>query len=379
MHLNPALSRRSRAATLFAALAATTLLAAGCGGDDDTTSAAATPSTASTAGQQAADANLGAVKDYLLEHTTLLVSETGKLRTQAEGYYELAKAADFDYAKLLKDKGPEVAAFLKESQATFRAANPAYEQAEGVVAGVPVLADYDVILDAGSDGSDPESAVPFSIKTPAGKTFKQPGNFFFLLESSLFNTEPKFAAKGVEPDVDGDGKVEFGEALPDADFYVAAARDFEKNAKELDAASKKWQPAPADAFTAVVVMTPTMSEYFEAWKNSRFIAGGKASEKGFVATSRLSDITDILSGLVLVYGSIEPVIAGADKAQADQTGRALTDLRDFAADLRDAESKGKTFTAEDAETLGGDAQTRAEAIAGQVSQAAGKLGIKLED
>ena len=100
---------------------------------------------------------------------------------------------------------------------------------EGVVAGVPSLADYDVIIDAGGDASDPENAVPFSIKTPDGKTFKQPGNFNYLIETSLFGTEPKFAAKGVEPDLDGDGKVEFGEALPDADFYVAAARDFEKH------------------------------------------------------------------------------------------------------------------------------------------------------
>ena len=44
-------------------------------------------------------------------------------------------------------------------------------------------------------------------------------------------------------------------------------------------------------------MTPTMSEYFEAWKNSRFVAGEKASEKAFVAASRLQDITDILGGL----------------------------------------------------------------------------------
>ena len=48
-------------------------------------------------------------------------------------------------------------------------------------------------------------------------------------------------------------------------------------------------------------MTPTMSEYFEAWKNSRFIAGAEAEEKGFVATSRLQDIRDILGGIVLIY------------------------------------------------------------------------------
>ena len=44
-------------------------------------------------------------------------------------------------------------------------------------------------------------------------------------------------------------------------------------------------------------MTPTMSEYFEAWKNSRFVAGAKAEEQGFVAASRLQDIADILGGL----------------------------------------------------------------------------------
>ena len=92
-----------------------------------------------------------------------------------------------------------------------------------MVAGVPSLADFDVIIDAGGDKSDPENAVPFSIRTPAGKTYEQPGNFFFLLETSLWGTEQRFAAKGVKPDLDGDGKVGFGEALPDADFLVAAA------------------------------------------------------------------------------------------------------------------------------------------------------------
>ena len=39
---------------------------------------------------------------------------------------------------------------------------------EGVVAGVPSLADYDVIIDAGSDASDPESAVPFDLEDAGG-------------------------------------------------------------------------------------------------------------------------------------------------------------------------------------------------------------------
>jgi hypothetical protein len=86
---------------------------------------------------------------------------------------------------------------------------------------VPTLADYDVIIDAGGDASDPESAVPFSIKTEDGKTFKQPGNLFFLVESALYGTESKWSAKG---DVDGDGKVAFGEALPGAALLPRGAQ-----------------------------------------------------------------------------------------------------------------------------------------------------------
>jgi hypothetical protein len=363
-------SRLRRAGTALAAIVARA--AAGCGGDDK----GATTTQTSVA---ATGADLGAIKDYLLAHTQRLVTDTGTLRTDAEAYYALAKGADFDYGKLLADKRDEVAASVKKIQDDFAEANPAYEEMEGVVAGVPTLADFDVIIDAGGDASDPENAVPFSVKTPAGRTFRQPGNFNYLVETSAFGTEPKFAAKNVEPDLDGDGKVEFSEALPDADFLVAAARDFESSAKELDAAARKWTPTPQDAFTALVVMTPTMSEYFEAWKNSRFIAGDKAQEKAFVVASRLQDIADILGGLNLVYKNVEPSIAKVDSQQASQTGASLQKLQSFAERLREQEAGGRRFTAQDADTLGGEAQDQAEAIAGQVTQAAGQLGIELED
>jgi hypothetical protein len=355
---------------ILPALAIGGVLLAGCGGSDDKT----TPTPAA----ERPSANLAPVKDYLLEHTTQLKTDVAALRRHAEAYYGMAKATSFDYSKLLQTRRADVEKFVKGAQKGFADANPAYEQMEGVVAGVPSLADYDVIIDAGGDASDPENAVPFSIKTPDGRTFKQPGNFNFLIETSLFGTEPKFAARGVKPDLDGDGKVEFGEAMPDANFYVAATRDFERNVNELDAAARKWQPTPQDAFTALVVMTPTMSEYFEAWKNSRFVAGDKATEKAFVVASRLQDIADILGGLNLIYESVKPQIASVSSAQAGQTGQSLESLHDFAARLRDEESGGRRFSADEAETLGSEAQGRAEAIAGQISQAAGKLRIPLE-
>jgi hypothetical protein len=243
---------------------------------------------------------------------------------------------------------------------------------------VPELSDFDVIIDAGADGSDPENAVPFDVEVEDGRVLKQPGNFFFLTETSLFGTKREFQARGVEPDLDGDGKVAFGEAVPDAKLVSAVARDFAAQAKALDAAARAWKPERADALQALVTMTPTMSEYFGQWKVSRFIAGAKAEEQSFAAASRLQDIEDILSGLVLIYDNVEPAVAEADAAQADQTGRDLKRLRDFAADLHARERAGKRFSAEEADTLGAEAQQRAEAIAGQVSQAAAQLGIELE-
>jgi Imelysin len=369
MH-RPALARRIALALALCALA---LSAAACGDDDSS------DDSASTTERTARGADLAAIKDYLLEHTERLTRDTGKVRANAEEYYELAKSADFDYARLLQDNRPRVRRLVREAQRAFASANPSYEEMEGVVAGVPSLAEYDVIIDAGSDASDPENAVPFDLKTPGGRTFEQPGNFNFLIETAAFGTEPKFQAKGVKADLDGDGKVTFPEALPDADFVLAAATDFVKYAKELDASAKKWEPTLEDAFTAVVVMTPTMSEYFEAWKNSRFVAGNKAEEKSFVATSRLSDIRDILGGIVLIYANIQPSIDKVNAEQAKQTKVDLDNLHQFAGRLLSEEEGGKKFTASDADTLGSEAQRNAEAIAGQVSQAAGQLGLKLEN
>jgi hypothetical protein len=358
---------------VLVALALLALVVSACGGEDEPTAAKtqATPASAQSA-------DLGAIKAYLLDHTQRLVTSVDTLNTDAQAYYDLAESTDFDYAELLKTKRADVQAAVTKLQEDHIKANPDYEEMEGVVAGVPELADFDVIIDAGSDGSDPESAVPFSFKTQDGREFKQPGNFFALVETSAFGTEPKFVAKGATPDLDGDGKVAFPEALPDAQFMLAATTEFAKYAKELDTAAKAWEPKMEDAFTAVVVMTPTMSEYFAAWKNSRFIAGNKAEEKGFVATSRLSDIRDILGGIVLIYDNIKPSIEAGDRDGAEQTATQLKDLHEFAGRLLTEEQGGKRFSAEDADTLGSDAQSRAEAIAGQVSQQAGKLNLKLE-
>ena len=347
---------------------AAAVFVAGCGDDEEPAPAAI----------DASGGDLAAIKDYLTEHSAALAEQTEILKESGERYYELAEAADFDYDALLREDGDEVAELLAESKEAFEVANPSYEEMEGIVAGVPRLAQYDVDIDAGSDASDPESAVSFSLERPDGEVLKQPGNLFFITETSLFGTNPDFLAKSSQ-DVDGDGKEEFGEGVPDANTYVAAVREFDEQADSLDADAQAFEPTPSDAFTAITVMTPTMSEYFEAWKNSRFIAGEDATELGFVAASRLADIADILEGIVFTYEEIEPQIADESPQQAKQTGTALRDLLAYVEEIRDREEAGEEFTAEQADTLGSEAQSQAEAVAGQVAQAAQRLGIELQE
>ncbi len=358
---------RAHLALSLAALALAVPIA-GCGDSDEET----------TAGDATA-AELAPVKAYLTDHSAELVEQVEALQANADEYYELAESVDFDYGRLLAEHGEEVEQLLSESKDVFVVANPAYEEMEGIVAGVPRLAQYDVDIDAGSDASTPEDAVSFSLTTPDGKTLKQPGNLFFLTETALYGTNPDVAAKGTKPDVDGDSKVEFGEGLPDANIYKATLDEFAAQAQSLDEDAQEFEPTPSDALTSIVVMTPTMSEYFEAWKNSRFIAGEDAEEEGFVATSRLSDIADILGGILVTYDGIEPTIAAENPQQAKQTRKELRSLVEFASELRDREAEGEKFSAKQADALGAQAQAQAEAIAGQVTQAAKQLDIELQE
>jgi hypothetical protein len=355
---------------VLATMALAAPVAAGCGDSD---------SSEETASAEASATQLEPVKGYLTDHSAELAKQVEALKQDADDYYALAESVDFDYRRLLDEHQPEVEEILNRSKESFVIANPAYEQMEGIVAGVPRLAHYDVDIDAGSDASTPEDAVSFTLTTPSGKELKQPGNLFFLTETALYGTNPDVLAKGVKNDVDGDGKVEFSEGLPDADTYKATLDEFEEQAKSLDADAKAFEPTPSDALTAIVIMTPTMSEYFEAWKNSRFIAGDDATEEGFVAASRLQDIADILGGILVTYDGIEPMIAAENPQQAKQTRKELEELVDFASDLRDREADGEKFTAKQADALGAQAQAQAEAIAGQVTQAAKQLDIELQE
>lgn len=327
--------------------------------------------------QPAEAADLSGIKEYLLGKAADLQAASDALKTAADDYYAQAQAVGFDYAALWAADPAKVTIAIDQARAAWMEASPNYEQMEGIVAGVPTLADYDVILDAGASvEEDPEGAVPFDLTLPDGRVFAQPGNLFGVLESTLWGTYADFSS-GVEADLDGNGEIGFGEVLPDANVLKGAADLTNSYVTELGAASEAWEPTESDAFTALVVMVPTMSEYFESWKNSRFVAGEASTQRDFVMISRLSDIQDILSSLQVVYAEVKPRVASFDATQAEQIETNLADLKAFVSGVYAEEQGGKQFTAEEADLLGAEAQDRATAIAGQVAQVAAALNIEI--
>src|SRR5688500_6215436 len=91
--------------SILALVACLAAFASACGGDDEPN--ASTESTPA-ATQAAQTANLDAIKTYLLDHSQRLVTSTEKLQSDAQAYYDLAKAEDFDYGALLEGKREDV-------------------------------------------------------------------------------------------------------------------------------------------------------------------------------------------------------------------------------------------------------------------------------
>jgi hypothetical protein len=324
-------------------------------------------------------ADLDAIKTYLVENVNRLQENTARLEEAGLDYYALAEAAGFDYEALWTNQRAAVASALLHARDAWLVASPLYEQVEGVVAGVPSLSEFDVILDAGASGAeDPEGGVPFDLTLRDGRVLERPGNLFGVLEGTLWGTREDYSS-GVQADLNLNSTLDFGDALPDANVLLAAAETTNQYATDLVAASDAWQPTVEDAFTALVVMVPTMSEYFGSWRDSRFVLGDASTQADFVVISRLSDIEDILGGLSVIYDSVSPMVAGVDSAQADQIRQDLTDLQTYVSDLYTQEQGGRVFTPEEADVFGSEAQDRAQAITGQIAQVAALLNVELPE
>lgn len=352
----------------FLVLPAVAVLIAGCGSED------------TDPGSDVPDTGLTAVKSYLTDHTADLADAATRIEAAAETYYGLAKSNGFNYRKLMKQDCKAVGAALGDARNAYIRANPYYEEMEAIIAGIPRMAQYHTDIDGGTDASVPENAVSFNLKLRDGTVLKQPGSLFFLLETSLFGTNDELVVEGVKPDLDCDGKARFGEGLPEAATLRSVAGEFSRQADDLDADAQEIVISESDAFTVVAIVTPTMDSFFDQWKRSSFVAGqGRQEEPAFVATSRLSDIADVLTGVSFTYDEIRPLIAAEDEDRAEVIAAGIDDLLARAENLRDREAAGEKFTSTEAEDLGAEMQLRAERIADQVTRAAADAGIEIQE
>ncbi|MCB8943242.1 MAG: EfeM/EfeO family lipoprotein [Ardenticatenaceae bacterium] len=325
------------------------------------------------------EADLTAVKQYALDNAQQMKQGTTNLLTAAQAYYDLAASSGFDYQAMWDNNTTEAAQLVADAQAAWVEASTHYELDEGIIAGVPSLASYDVWIDAGpSAEEDPAEAYEWTLELPDGRSLTSPGNFFHsLLEPTIWGTNPEFT--GLAVDLDGDGAVELGEALPEANMLLGAAQGLDGATSEMITAVTDWQPSLSDAFTALVVMIPTMNEYFEQWKLSSYIAGSQTQETAFIGASRLFDINGILNGLDITYDNVADLVADSDPNLHGQIADGFDDLRGYVSDLYTQEQNGTRFTAEQADLFGTEAQNKATALAGQVSQAAVLLNITIEE
>ncbi|MCC7362336.1 MAG: hypothetical protein IT317_22845 [Anaerolineales bacterium] len=321
--------------------------------------------------------DLSGLHTYLTGKTGELHTATTALKNAAQTYFQLASQSNFNYAALWQNHSQEAIAAVNAARAAWTQAGPLYRQSEGIVAGTPSLADFDILLSAGaSAAADAQNAAPYDLTLGDGRVLPRPGNLLGVTESTLWGTWPDFTAP-VPADFNRDGTLEFGEALPDAYVLQAATAALDQYAGELQTAAAAWTPTPSDALSALVTMVPTMNEDFQSWKQSRFVAGDATTRRDLGVISRLADILDILSSLQVVHDNVSPLIQRVTPRQDQDIRQGLTDLRAFVADVYQQEQDGKVFTPEEADLLGSEAQNRATAITGLVTQAAAQLNVEL--
>jgi len=324
----------------------------------------------------ASAADLNGVKTYLNSKVTVQLAGTAALAGAADRYYRLARDANFDYRRLASH--PQARAALQAARAGWQKASPAYEDIEGIVAGVQRLSEFDLILDAGTSAEDGgEDVVPFDLKLPDGRTLARPGNLFGVNEAALWGTVRAYSS-GVPADVNGNGKLDFGDQLPDANVLRAAAQALHTRSLELQKAAAAWKPTREDVFGALVGNVPTVGPvFFEDWKTSPFVLGSRSTRKDFVVISRLSDLRGNVASWRAMYRGLSPDVRARSAALDSQIQTGLNDLSALVDRLVQRE-RTRRYTPEQAEQLQREAQNRATVITGRLTQAAALLGVKVD-
>ncbi len=312
-----------------------------------------------------------AVKDYLLTVIASARSGAADLKQTAAEYAKLVAAHGNDPVAAAKADPAAMAKLIRQARNEYKRIDSyGYEYMEGIVAGIPSLIHYDVELDSGVPTSEAgvQDAVA-EIKIVAGDTtIDHDGSLNnYLIEPTVYGTNAKFVAG--HADLPGLGA---NVGLPKPAVLTALADYAVEAYGRLEVDARAWQPTDRALFQAMANMTPTLSGYFDDWKQSKKFGG--ASGGRFVAVSRVSDMRGIMSSTQLNWLSMRPKVEAKDKALADQITDGYAKVMKFI-DTVDARDQKRPLQIQTIDALGTQAKDRADKLTVQVGQAAAELGL----
>ena len=162
--------------------------------------------------------------------------------------------------------------------------------------------------------------------------------------------------------------------MPRPEILAAAANDVKKKLSELLADAKAWNASVSDCFGAMIIMTPTLSDYFEDWKESRY---AKEKSGRFQAVSRVSDMRGIMGSCQVMYEAVEGQVAEKDKSLAKSVGAGFKGIMSFLDKIEKRETQGEIRGAE-IDELATQAKEQTDKLVPQIEQSAAVVGVRVE-
>jgi Imelysin len=313
------------------------------------------------------DETAASVKGYLLKGLEKVNAASQDFVANSEAYSKLIAANGGSVEAAYKADPKKIDKLIAKMQDNYKAMDSfGYETIEGIVAGVPSMADYDIYLDAGVPASEgPEDVAPVVLDLGNGKKIDKEGALFtYIIEPMIWGGDTRW----VTP-VDGGKKL-----LPRAEVLAAAAKDVNQKLAQLLADAKAWNASVSDCFSAMIVMTPTLSDYFEDWKESRY---AKEKSGRFQAVSRVSDMRGIMGSCQVMYEAVEGQVAGKDKSLAKSVDLGFKGIMSFLDTIEKREKQGEIKGAE-IDELATQAKEKTDKLVPQIEQSAAVVGVKVE-
>lgn len=314
---------------------------------------------------KAAVSDVNGVKSYLVGTVTKMDTAAHEFVKNAQAYAAIIDSYQGDYAKAYAAKKPELDHLVAAMRENYKAMDSyGYETVEGIVGGVDSFTHYDRDLDAGvpqSAGAENVAEIVLSLRN-GDKIDHQGCLFTYIIEPALWGGDKRW----VTPlDLDGDGKIAPRESLPKVEVMLAASEDVSKSIDSLLADAKAWQPTSADCIAAMITMTPTLSDYFEDWKESRY---SETQSGRFYAVSRVSDMRGIMGSCAVMYQAVDPEVAAKDAALAKSINKGFAGITSFL-DKIDAREKAGEITLAEIDEMASQAKAHTDKLVPQIEQA----------